>query len=189
SSLGRRLTELAIVTTARECDQPYEWSLHEMEAVAVGLDPAVIDVIRHHNPLTGVSEKEEAVVQMDREIVGQQKLSYETYPRRLKLLGESNLVDIVSLMAQYAGTAARLTAFNQQMPPQMKQLLPLPFTLPDDIHPDSRSRLPLIKTQTQTPAVLYSRELAPTGTGPGQIRQIGRASCRERGHRDVGCGE
>ncbi len=29
SPLGRQLTELAILTTAREHDQPYEWSLHE----------------------------------------------------------------------------------------------------------------------------------------------------------------
>ena len=57
SPLGRRLTELAIVAAARECDQPYEWSLHEMEAVAVGLDPAVIDLVRHHKPLTGVGER------------------------------------------------------------------------------------------------------------------------------------
>jgi hypothetical protein len=178
SPLGRRLTELAILTTARERDQPYEWSLHEMEAVAVGLEPALIDLIRHHKPLTGVGDKEAAVVQMDREIVGKHKLSSETYARALKLLGESNLIDIVSLVAQYAGTSTRLTALNQQMPPQMKQLLPLPFTLPDDIHPDSRSRLPLIKTQTQAPAILYGRELAPTGTGPGQIRahQAGRKS-------------
>ncbi len=50
SPLGRQLTELAILTTAREHDQPYEWSLHEMEAVAVGLDPAVIDIVRHRRP-------------------------------------------------------------------------------------------------------------------------------------------
>ena len=178
SPLGRRLTELAIVATARECDQPYEWSLHEMEAVAVGLDPAVIDVVRHHKPLIGVGDKETVVIQLDREIVGKHKLTSETYARALKLLGENDLVDIVLLMAQYAGTATRLTAFNQQMPPQMKQFLPLPFTPPDDIHPDSRSRLPLIKTPTQAPAILYSREMAPTGTGPGQIRlhQGGRKS-------------
>src|SRR5262245_40618635 len=29
SAVGRQLTELAILTTAREHDQPYEWSLHE----------------------------------------------------------------------------------------------------------------------------------------------------------------
>jgi len=178
SPLGRRMTELAILTTARERDQPYEWSLHEMEAVAVGLDPAVIDLVRHHKPLTGVDDKEATVVQLNREIVGKHKLSSETYARALKLLGESNLVDIISLMAQYSATATRLTAFNQQMPPEMKQFLPLPFTPAEDIHADSRSRLPLIKTQAQVPAILYSRELAPTGTGPAQIRlhQAGRKS-------------
>jgi 4-carboxymuconolactone decarboxylase len=170
SPLGRRLTELAIVAAARECDQPYEWSLHEMEAVAVGLEPPVIDLVRHRKPLTGVGEREAVIVQLDREIIGKHKLSSETYARALKLLGEPDLVDIVLLEAQYAGTAARLTAFNQQMPPQMKQFLPLPFTPPDDIHPDSRSRLPLIKSQPQAPAVLYGRELAPTGTGPAVIR-------------------
>jgi 4-carboxymuconolactone decarboxylase len=178
SPLGRRLTELAIVATAREYDQPYEWSLHEMEALAVGLEATIIDLVRRHKPLTGIGDKEAVIVQLDREIVGNHKLSSETYARALKILGQSDLVDIVLLEAQYAGTAARLTAFNQQMPPTMKQFLPLPFTPPGDIHPDSRSRLPLIQTQTPTPAVLYSRELAPTGTGPGQIRlhQGGRKS-------------
>ena len=112
--------------------------------------------------------------------MGTHKLRSETYRGALKLLGESDLVDIVSLMAQYAGTAARLTAFNQQMPPQMKQFLPLPFTLPDDIHPDSRSRLPLIKTQSQVPANLYSRELAPTGTGPQQLALHRQGASRSR---------
>jgi hypothetical protein len=181
SPLGRRMTELAILTTARERDQPYEWSLHELEAVAVGLDPAVIDLVRHRKPLTGVGDKEATIVQLNREIVGKHKLSSETYASGLKLLGESNLVDIISLMAQYAGTATRITAFNQQMPPEMKQFLPLTFRPAEDIHADSRSRLPLIKTQAQVPAMLYSRELAPTGTGPGQIRlhQAGRKSLEQ----------
>src|SRR5262249_8528475 len=39
NKVGRALSELAILATAREHDQPYEWSLHEMEAIAVGLDP------------------------------------------------------------------------------------------------------------------------------------------------------
>jgi hypothetical protein len=178
SPLGRQLTELAIVAMARECDQPYEWSLHEMEAVAVGLEPAVIDLVRHHKPIAGARDKEAVIVELAREIVGKHRLSSETYARALKLLRESDLVDILLLEAQYAGTAARLTAFNQQMPPSMKQFLPLPFTPSDDIHQDSRSRLPLLKVQTQVPAILYNRELAPTGTGPGQIRlhQGGRKS-------------
>ena len=174
SALGRALTELAILTSAREHDQPYEWSLHEMEAIAVGLDPAVIDVVRHRKPLNGIGEKESAVIQAGREIFGTHKLSSETYARALKLLGKSNLVDIVDLMANYAATATRLSAFNQQMPPGWKQFLPLPFTPPDDIYPDSRSRLPLIRSQAQNTAAapgLYTRNLAPEGTGPAHIRR------------------
>ena len=176
SPLGRALTELAILTSAREHDQPFEWSLHEMEAIAVGLDPRVIEVVRNRKPRTGIGEKESAIIQTGREIFGKHKLSPETYARALKVLGKSNLVDIVDLMGDYAAAGARLTAFNQQMPAGWKQFLPLPFTPPDDIHPDSRSRLPFVRSQAQNPApapALYSRTIAPEGTGPGQITRHG----------------
>jgi 4-carboxymuconolactone decarboxylase len=174
SPLGRQLTELAILTVAREHDQPYEWSLHEMEAVAVGLDPATIDIVRHRRPLTGVADKEAAIVQVGRELGGTHALGPGAYSRALNLLGKSNLVDVIELMATYTATAARLTAFNQQMPPGWKQFLPLPFTPPDDIRPDSRSRLPLIRSPNQpAQANLYARGLAPEGTGPGHIARHG----------------
>jgi len=173
--VGRQLTELAILTTAREHDQPYEWSLHEMEAIAVGLDPAVINSVRHRSPLRGIGEKEATIIQAGRELFSRHQLSSETYARGLKLLGKSNLVDMLDLMAGYSGTATRLTAFNQQMPPGWKQFLPLPFRPSDDIHQDSRSRLPLIRNQgpNQQAVPLYSRQLAPEGTGPGQIARHG----------------
>jgi len=174
SPLGRSLTELAILTIAREHDQPYEWSLHEMEAVAVGLDPATIDIVRHRRALSGVPEKEAAIVQVGRELAGTHALSSSTYSRAVNLLGRGNLVDVVDLMATYASTAARLTAFNQQMPPGWKQFLPLPFTPSANIHADSRSRLPLIRSQNQpAQANLYARGLAPEGTGPGHIARHG----------------
>ena len=175
SPVGRALTELAIISTAREHDQPYEWSLHEMEAVAVGLDPQVIDIVRNKKALAGVGEREAVVLQLAREI-GRHKVSPETYARASKAFSESDLVDVVGLMGQYAATATRLSAFNQQMPPGWKQFLPLPFTPPGDFHPDSRSRLPLLRTPAAPPAnppSLYSRQMAPEGTGPGQIGRHG----------------
>jgi 4-carboxymuconolactone decarboxylase len=171
NKVGRALSELAILATAREHDQPYEWSLHEMEAIAVGLDPAVIDVVRNRKPLAGIPDKETTVIQLAREIAAH-RVTPETYSRALTTFGEPILVDVVSLIGGYAATATRLTAVNQQMPPGWKQFLPLPFTPPSDIHPDSRSRLPLIRTAPPaptTPPALYSRQLAPEGTGPGQI--------------------
>ena len=145
SPLGRQLTELAILAAAREHDQPYEWSLHEMEALAVGLDPAVVDVVRHRKSLTGVAEKH-GPHHRDRARGFRQAYAQLEYLRQgAERFGKADLVDVVSLMANYAATATRLTAVNQQMPPGWQQLLPLPFTPPDDIHADSRSRLAYIK--------------------------------------------
>jgi 4-carboxymuconolactone decarboxylase len=174
SPLGHALMQLAILTTARAHDQPYEWSLHEMQAIAVGLDPRVIDQVRNRKPLNRVADKEAVIIRMGREIFGSHRLSTETYSQALSLLGESNLVDVAALMADYARTSATLTAFNQQLPPGWKQFLPLSFMQPDDIHPDSRSRLPLmtIPAPSLAPA-LYGRTMAPEGTGPAQIRQHG----------------
>jgi len=174
SPLGRALTELAILTVARELDQPYEWSLHEMEALAVSLDPRIIDVVRNRQPLAGLGEKESIIIQFGRELFRQRDVTDETYARALEVLGSANLVDIVALMGNYVATAIRLTAVNQHMPPGWKQFLPLPFTPPADIYPDTRSRLPYVRgsggNAVAGPA-LYSRVMAPEGTGPGQIRR------------------
>ena len=176
--IGRRLSELAIITIAREYDQPYEWSLHEMEALAVGLEPQIVDVVRYRGPLTGVGEKESAIIELGREIC-RHKVTLETYVRALRLFGETDLVDAVDLMAGYAGTAVNLTAANQWMPPQMKQFLPLPFTMPDDILPDSRSRIPVSNPNARprqgntggdgANGGMYRRTLAPPPTGPGSM--------------------
>jgi hypothetical protein len=176
---GRQLAELAIITTAREHDQPYEWSLHEMEAHSVGVDRAIIDIVRHKGALTAVPAQEATIIQLARETFGRFELTSDTYARALALLGQTSLVDIVDLMAGYAGTAVNLTAANQWMPPQMKQLLPLPFTMPDDILPDSRSRIPAVNPDNpaQGQAVPqgggpYRRTLAPPPTGPGAMSRF-----------------
>jgi 4-carboxymuconolactone decarboxylase len=76
-----------------------------------------------------------------------------------------------------------LTAANQFMPPQMKQFLVLPFTPPNDILPDSRSRIPAVNpNRAPAPAGgggggggeggntgMYRRTLAPPPTGPGSM--------------------
>ena len=145
-----------------------------MEALAVGLEPAVIDIVRHRRPVANLPDKQAVIIAIGREIFAKHALGAESYARALKALGKTDLVDIVALMANYAATAVRLTAFNQQMPPGWKQLLPLPFTPPSDIHADSRSRLPYTKAQAQAlPGPLYSRGLAPEGTGPGHIARHG----------------
>ena len=171
SPLGLGVAQIPVLVTGRELDQPYEWSLHESQAVAVSLDPAIIDVIRYNRPLSKLGARDAVIVQVGRQIFRTHRLDAATYARALSVLGEKNLVDVVGLMADYASASASLTAFNQQMPPGFKQFLPLPFTSPTDMHADSRNRLPLLPENTIRPGLLYSRPLggSPAGTGPAQI--------------------
>ena len=173
SPLGLDLSQVAILITGREHDQPYEWSLHELQALSVSLDPTVIDIIRRNQPSSKLPAKDAVIIDVGREIFRTHKLISATYARALEILGKTNLVDAVALMSDYAGVCATLTGFNQQMPPGFKQFLPLPFTPPDDIHPDSRNRLGLLPPVPYNATVLYTRPMVPEGTGPGEIRRHG----------------
>jgi len=125
TGFGDRLTEIAIMTTAREMDHQFEWAAHEKNGLKVGIEPALIDIIKFRKPLTGVAEKEAVTIELGRELFGQRKVSSETFAHALRLYGKKGLVDLVSLMSQYTATAALLTAFDIQLPEGQKPLLPV----------------------------------------------------------------
>ncbi len=92
---------LAILVTAHEHDQQYDWTMNEPTASKDGLEPMIIDIVRDRKPLTGVGEKEAAIIQFGRELFGKHMVTAETYARALKIFGETDLVDLVDLMAQH----------------------------------------------------------------------------------------
>jgi 4-carboxymuconolactone decarboxylase len=126
AGLGRRLQELARLVVSREMDQVFEWTVHEPRALEQGLGPAIIDVVRYRKPLTGVGEKEAAIIQLGREVFGKHKVSSETFARAYKLLGDRNLVDLCDLMGSYATTAILLHTVDVRLPYDRKPLLPVP---------------------------------------------------------------
>jgi len=123
---GLRLFELAVLVTAREVDQQFAWTAHEIAGLKAGLEPAIIDIVKHRKPVTGIGEKEATIIQVGREAIGKRKVSSDTFARALKLFGKEVLVNMVSLMGQYAGTAILLNTFDQQLPPGQKPLMPIP---------------------------------------------------------------
>jgi 4-carboxymuconolactone decarboxylase len=125
-SLGGRLKELIRLVVSREMDQTFEWTVHEPVALKEGLQPAIIDVIRLRKPLTGVPEKEAAIIQLGREYYQKHKVSPETYARVLKAIGEKNLIDMCILMGNYTETSVLLTVNDVHLPFDRKSLLPVP---------------------------------------------------------------
>jgi 4-carboxymuconolactone decarboxylase len=117
--------ELAILVTAREHDNQYQWTMNEPVALKEGLEPAVIDGLRNRKPVTGLAEKDAALIEFARQLFRNHTVTPETYAGALKAFGERDLVDIVDLMAQQTSDGALLIAFNQQLPAGQAPLLPI----------------------------------------------------------------
>ena len=57
---------VAILVSARELDQQFEWTAHEPAALKEGLEPAIVDVVKHRKPVDGLGEKEAVIVSFGR---------------------------------------------------------------------------------------------------------------------------
>ncbi len=125
-SLEPRLRELAILVTAREFDNQFEWTAHEPVALKEGLDPRIVDLVKFRKPVLGATEKETAIIGFGRELFHDRKVRPETYAEMVRVFGQTAVVNITALMANYALTAVMLTAFDQQLHEGRKPLLPLP---------------------------------------------------------------
>ena len=66
------------------------------------------------------------IIQFGRQLFSQKKVNSETFARALKIFGPKRLVDLVSLMTNYSSTAVLLDAFDIQLDPDQKPLLPMP---------------------------------------------------------------
>jgi 4-carboxymuconolactone decarboxylase len=163
-----RLLEIAVLTVARECDSQYEWTQWETH----GRDPkdprhiedSLINIIKYEKPLTGLGEKETAIIQFGRETFGRRRTTPETFATVLRLFGRRGTVELLWLMAAYSGDFAEMTAFDNQLRADQLPLLP-PIAhprdpgrfmaaaanpMPKDVYPDSRNRLPEPKREDMT---------------------------------------
>jgi 4-carboxymuconolactone decarboxylase len=126
TGLDRRLTELAILVTARELDQQFEWTAHEPAALAEGLSQEIIDVVKYRRPTAGLGPKESIVVAFGREVFRDRKVRSETFARAVETFGHEGVVNLAALMGNYAMTAVILNAVDQRVHPEHQPLLPLP---------------------------------------------------------------
>ena len=126
SGMDPRLAELVVLIAAREMDNQYIWSGHEVGGREEGLPQDVIDVVKFRKPVTGLGEKEATLIQLGREALQKHKVSPETYAHAINLFGMKGTVDLVALMALYTMTAVQFNTFDQHLEPNQKPTLPLP---------------------------------------------------------------
>ena len=128
AGIDDRLMAIAVMTTARQLVSQYEWTQWEQHARDPKdpryVEPYVIDTIKFCKSVTGLGEKDAAVITLGRELFGPRKVSSQTFAAMLKLFGPRRTVDIEELMALYASTADELVVFDQQLNPGQVPLLP-----------------------------------------------------------------
>ncbi|HAJ77050.1 MAG TPA: hypothetical protein DCM64_11430 [Gammaproteobacteria bacterium] len=127
----QRLTELIIISTAREISNQYEYSAHEPLARAAGLEEEIIDIVKYRKSLEGISgiegfgETEATLIQFTREVVSEEKVSSETFARAMTLFGAEGVMDITGLIGYYNFVAMTLKAFDVQRAVGSELLLPI----------------------------------------------------------------
>ncbi|MES2150802.1 MAG: carboxymuconolactone decarboxylase family protein [Pseudomonadota bacterium] len=110
SAIGTRLSELAILVTARHWNQQVEWAIHAPIATQCGIAAQVIDAIAHHQRPLGMAEDEAAIHDFCLELQRDKRVSDATYGRALALFGEQGVVDLMGITGYYTFLAMVMNA-------------------------------------------------------------------------------
>jgi 4-carboxymuconolactone decarboxylase len=125
--IGRDFFEISTLVPAREFNQQYEWTAHEVGARRAGVDQTVIDVIKYDRPVDGLPAKEATVIEFGRAMLrGDRQVSSELFARMVQLFGQRGTIEVTMVMGDYAMTAMLLNAVDQHLPPDREPLLPMP---------------------------------------------------------------
>jgi 4-carboxymuconolactone decarboxylase len=122
--LKARDFEVAILVVAREFDQQYEWSGHEMGARAAKVPDAVIDAIKFNKDATGFSDQDTLLITFTRQLLHQHKLDSGLYAKAVSVFGKQGTLELATIIGDYAMAAMMLNATDQHLPPGREPLLP-----------------------------------------------------------------
>lgn len=116
TALEPRLSELAILVTARVWNSEYEWYSHKPIALAAGLSPAVVEEIRHGREPGFDQEDEASVHAFALELHTKRRVSDETYARAERVLGREAVIDLVGLLGYYTLISMTINVFEIPLP-------------------------------------------------------------------------
>jgi 4-carboxymuconolactone decarboxylase len=101
-TLDAHTRELAILVACRATNYNLEWNGHEASGIRAGIDSKVINVVRNNGPLTGLNEKDAAVIRFGRQLLNDKKVDSATFAKVVELWGKRGAMDMVAVMNTYA---------------------------------------------------------------------------------------
>ena len=116
TSLPDRLSELAIITTARFWRAQYEWYAHAPLAAEAGVPAAAIEAIRTGGTPVFAAGDEALTYRVCNEIFRTQRLSDASFKDAIAAFGEQGLVEVIGIIGYYTLIGNTLNVFQVGLP-------------------------------------------------------------------------
>lgn len=116
SSIGLRLSELAILLTARFWNQSAEWAIHAPIALEQGIDPLTVDAILDGREPVDLPPDEALVFRFCQELHATKTVSDAVWEQSIQLLGEQGTIDLIGVNGYYAMLAMVMNAAHTPAP-------------------------------------------------------------------------
>lgn len=123
STLPPRLSEFAILITAREWAQSYEWYAHYPLAVKGGLKPDIARALAEGRRPEGMAADETVLYDFCTELHRNRSVSDATYARAVAAFGEQGVMDAIGISGYYTLIAMVLNTARVPVPAGEKPAL------------------------------------------------------------------
>jgi 4-carboxymuconolactone decarboxylase len=126
SSLPPRLSEFAILITARQWTAQYEWYAHYPLAIKGGLDPKIAADLAAGRRPEGMKDDEASVYDLAAELYRDKKVSDPVYKAAVTQFGEKGIMDVIGIIGYYDLVSMTLITMQAAAPNgDVTPLLPL----------------------------------------------------------------
>ena len=116
TTLGPRLSELAILVTARVWTAHYEWYAHKREALKAGLEPEIVEAIAKRQVPRFPDPKAQAVYDYATALQHTHHVPQDVHEAAVAAIGERGVVELVGLLGYYTLVAMTLNAAEFPLP-------------------------------------------------------------------------
>jgi 4-carboxymuconolactone decarboxylase len=117
SPLPARTKALALLTTARETDGDYVWTMNQPHAVTTGLTADMLTVIRERRALTALAHEDAVIVRFTRELLTQHRIAEATFRAVQRQLGDAGVIELLLVIGYYASLSHAASALEIHPPP------------------------------------------------------------------------
>jgi len=111
-----KLSEIAILVTARHFTAHYEWWAHKRLALKGGMNPAIIDAIRDRRTPVFDDPKGKTIYEVAKSLHEGHGLAKTLYDEAVSVLTERGLTEVIGLCGYYTLVSFTLNTFEFQLP-------------------------------------------------------------------------